>query len=331
MDVDRQRKRDIHRSRSNPMICQTAKHFRPVSRLTLQSLRFSLSSGRSIFLSGALFASYVLSVFSNIEAYSRMPIRRSLPDVISDAWSDFALWHSARFHSSISISRIVTGLLFVFSFFYTYHCFNVCNIRKYVVILIIALFFRSLALVVTQIPPPCHGFPNCVCSQTPYAELRKRFPVWKVAFVYFGTFGYGSGEIPCCGDLMMSGQAVMHVVLGLYLIDTMGLLLSPSKLAAVRFTVVVMITVASAYSVLIRAEYTISIVLSVVFVLLEEWLYQIGQTMCQFAYGPFLMTRFGQVFLWLEKEMDESEDEADVQGTVAWEGEKNGSLEVAVA
>jgi hypothetical protein len=313
MDYEKQRVRDVHRSRSNPMICQTAKHLRPVSRLTRQSLRLSFISIRSLVLAMCLLTTYALSVASNIHAYSRMPIRRALPDVISDTWSDFALWRTTGFHHNFPIPRLVTAILLLFALYYTYYCFNVCNIRKYVVLLSLALLFRCLVLIATQIPPPCHGFPNCSCSQVTFPVLIKKFSIVTIAAVYFGTFGYGTAAVPCCGDVMMSGQAIVQVVLALYLIDTMKLLLSESKLGAATFTLIVLIAIASPYSILIRAEYTISVVLSVVFVLMEEWVYQIGQTMCQFAYGPFVTTRFGRLFLWLEREFEEADDDGEAE------------------
>jgi hypothetical protein len=103
-------------------------------------------------------------------------------------------------------------------------------------------------------------------------------------------------------------------VLALYLIDTMKPLLAGSKVGAARFAAAVLIAGASAYSVLMRAEYTIGVLLSVVFVLLEERLYQIGQTMCQFAYGPFVTTRFGRIFLWIERELEDADDDGDAGG-----------------
>jgi hypothetical protein len=109
----------------------------------------------------------------------------------------------------------------------------------------------------------------------------------------------------------MSGNVALQTVLALYLTNTMKLIVVPEKVKAAKFTAFAMIGVSALYSVLIRSEYTVGVVVSVMFVAIEAWLYQIGQTMCDFVYGPFVTTRWGRLFLWMEKEIDEPDEDGD--------------------
>jgi hypothetical protein len=242
-----------------------------------------------------------------------MPVRRALPDVIFDQWSDFALWRSSKLAMQVPFPLIVTISLLSFCLYYTYECFSVCNIRKYAFLLCLAFFFRCLVLFVTQLPPPCHGFPNCPCAHLSYAELRQKYPLWVIAVIYFVTFGFGSRSIPACGCVLMSGHVTLQTVLALYLTDTMKLIVSQDKVSAAKFTAYVLIGLSSLYSILMRSDYTVGVVLSVIFVLLEAWLYQIAQTMCDFVYGPFVTTQWGRFFLWMEREFEEPHAEAGTE------------------
>jgi hypothetical protein len=309
--MDQEKQRDFHRSQSDPMICQTVKKVRIVSKMTRQSFFFSLKSIRTLILSiSFLFTSGITSL-TTVYAYSHMPVRRALPDVIFDNWCEFALWRGSPFVTWVPIPSIVTAVLLFACVYYTHQGFSVCNIRKHIAILCVAFVFRSVVVFVTQLPPPCHGFPNCPCGRVSFADLRQKSAVFWISMVYFGTFGFGFGEISGCGCGLMSGHVALQVVLALYLIDTMKFIVSQDKVNAVKFTGCVLIGLSLIYSVFIRSEYTVGVVLSVLFVMLVALIYRIGQIMCECAWGPFVMTPLGRWFMCLEREADDPEDDVD--------------------
>jgi hypothetical protein len=297
--MDKQEKqRGFRRTLSDPMICQTAKKARLVTKMTRQSLLFSLKSVRTLVLVIALLLTFAVTAVTALYAYSHMPVRRALPDVVFDNWCEFALWRGSAFVTWVP--SVVTAVLAFACAYYTHQGFSVCNVRKYIAILCLAFVFRSIALFATQLPPPCRGFPNCACGRVSFAALRERFGLARIVMVYFATFGFGIGEVQACGCELMSGHIALQLVLALYLIDTMTFIVSQDKVNAVKFTSYVLIGLSSLYSVLIRSEYTVGVILSVFFVSLVALLYRIGQTMCECAWGPFVTTPLGRWFMWLE-------------------------------
>jgi hypothetical protein len=234
-----------------------------------------------------------------------MPNTRALPDVLSDQWSELALWRGASFTANFRLSFIITCIITIFSAYFTYYCYNVCNIRKCVFLFTIALLFRCIVLLVNQLPPPCQGFPNCRCAQIRWSDLRERNSALRIVLIYLATFGFGTSRVPACGDTMMSGHATIQICLGLYLIDTMALIVTTEKLNAVKFTVFVLIGLSAIYAVLIRSEYTISVSISIAFVCVMAWLYGMGETMYDVNWGPFVMSRVGKAFVLMAKEIDE--------------------------
>jgi hypothetical protein len=207
--------------------------------------------------------------------------------------------------ANLRLSFIITCIITTFSAYFTYHCFNVCNIRKYVFLFVVALLFRCVVLLVNQLPPPCQGFPNCRCAQICWADVRRRNSPLRMVAIYLMTFGFGTSAVPACGDTMMSGHATIQICIGLYLIDTMALIVTAEKLNAVKFTVFVLIALSAFYAVLIRSEYTISVSISIAFVCVLAWLYGIGETMYDVNWGPFVMSRVGTAFVLMAKEIDE--------------------------
>jgi hypothetical protein len=304
--------RAIRRSKSDPMICQSAKQIRSVNRMTHQSLIFSLKSLRTFLLIVFLFLTSIFTSISVLYSYSHMPIRRALPDIVFDRWPDFALLRSSTLVIKFPLSFIVTLILLIGCLYYTFECFSVCNIRKHIVLFCFAFLFRCVVLFVTQLPPPCHGFPNCSCGRIPFTELRNQHSIGLIGLVYIVTFGFGLPGIPVCGSVLMSGTVTLQIIFGLYLIDTMKLIVSQDKVNAAKFTIFILIVISSLYSILLRSEYTLGVILSVVFVLFETWLYTIGQTMCDALWGPFVTTRLGRLFVWIEKEIEEPEDDIEI-------------------
>jgi hypothetical protein len=173
-----------------------------------------------------------------------------------------------------------------------------------------ATILRATFFVVTQLPPPCNGFPNCKCSLRSYETVRRDHSLLQIAVIYIISFGFGTARVPSCGDTMMSANVVLQCCLGFYLIETMELLVTPDKINAVKFTVFMLILTSSLYSVFIRSEYTIGVVLSVVVVFLECMIYGIGQKMYDASYGPFVTTAFGRLFTKLEDDIEQPDDDA---------------------
>jgi hypothetical protein len=300
--------RQFHRENSNPLLSSSIKQLRPVEKATLRSFKLSFFRVRTLLLFIAFSTSLVLTLFCHIYAYSRLPASHLLPDVVTDIWSDFGLCRSSVI-GKIQLARLITFSLLIFCVVYSYRCYNVCNIRKYIAIFTLANCLRAVFLAATQLPPPCRGFPDCGCAEIPFEKLRATHSVGTMALFYALTLGAGTSDIPSCGDTMMSGNILVQCCLGHYLIETMRLMLTDDKIHAAKFTVFMLILTSSLYSILIRSEYTVGVVLSVVIVSLEAVVYEIGQKMTWASYGPFVTTTFGQLFSALDDDIDELDDD----------------------
>ena len=300
--------REIHRSLSNPLISMGPNSVRHVKPMTMELLRSSLFNSRTLILTIFLVLSLIATYFGAVYTYAHTPGFRALPDVLADVWPTFGLLRSRALMGKLVLSSLVTCVLLVLSVIYTYRCFTVCKIRKFVFLLSVSLCFRVICNVSTQLPPPCTGFPDCKCGMTPYSHVAGDKGVIGMALVYLGTFGFGTRNVPVCGELMMSGDIMFQALLGVYLLETLEMLMDKQKYWAVKFTVYAMIGLSSMYVVIIRSEYTISVSVSLVFVWMIVKLYRAAEIMKDLSFGPFLTTRCGRIFAWLDDERDVIEE-----------------------
>lgn len=310
-----QARRELHRSISDPLISVAPKVTKPIGTVTIDGLLRELTSRRSIFLAVFLIFSLFMVTCSALYSSAFMPLNRALPDIIADLWPPLGFMCSSTFLSKIPFASLVTLFLVGGAGYYTYRCWSICNIRKYVFIFSVTMLIRSICIVSTQLPPPCNGFPNCKCVENSYSEVRKSHSIVRIALTYIATFGLGTSSIPACGDLLMSGHTALHCCLGAYFIDILEKIVTTEKLRAAQFIVWGLIGLSVVYTVITRKEYTIGPAVSIFFVYVHCLVFRIYDVMCRTSYGPFLTRRVGQFYTWLQadyEDLEMSEENVDV-------------------
>lgn len=386
--MKREETREIRRSTSNPLLSESQKKNRLPKKLKMSNLISSIKDPINIILMIFLIFAYLISNFCGVYFFymtafeNPRSLHKALPDVISDFWPSFALLRSLQdgfYYSSqdssskfstptliaiISsrLSGFVTFILLLISICFTINYYNMANIRKSAIILIISLLFKSLFTMVTQLPPPCAGFSHCKCSEyinkieninlylenncrnnNDFDDLHKKMyqntknesnitrnqnendssiknsnidyehtrickdsqsknrSPFTIALTNALSFGLGrTGSVPRCGGLMMSGRAIVQLCFGMYFIDLMKNSVSEPKYRAVCIVVFSLTAISFLNAILYRDEYTLSIAVSTVFVMVLYKLYWYAQALLEVGYGPFITTRFGMLFSMIE-------------------------------
>lgn len=304
--------REIHRSLSDPLIALSATAVRHVRSMTLSWLWASLRTTRSIILGSFLLFSLILSLFVAVYTYSKVPTHRALPDIVADVWPTFGLLRSASLMSTLVLSSWVTVVLVILCVIYTYRCFTVCKIRKYVFLFSVGLCFRAICNISTQLPPPCTGFPNCKCVVSSFDKVIEGQGVFRILMTYIATLGIGTKGTPTCGGLLMSGDLLVQSILGRYLLETIQMVMPKEKFWAVQFTVHALIAISFVYVVLIRSEYSIGVSTSVIWVWLVLKLYRAAEVMNELSFGPFVTSPAGRFFSWLDNDVIEVSEPDEV-------------------
>ena len=226
-----------------------------------------------------------------------MPNKKSLPDILFDNWKSFALIRS--FFSIYIIPTLFTLILIILSLILIYNKFNICNIKKIFILFSFSNLIRCLFFMSTQLSPPCIGYSNCTCSINTYDKIIEKKKPFVISMVYFITFGIGTINIPACGDFMMSGSISLQWIIGLFIIETF---LYDSNFSILKFNILIRISllIFTIFQIFIRNQYTIGAALSITFIELS-WLFYGGlQALNDKGYSPFLTTKFGHLFSWIE-------------------------------
>lgn len=295
----------MRREISDPLLMHTARQLTVPRPVTKEDFRTAFFQMRTIFLTIFFIASMIINHVTTIYVYSHMMHIRALPDAIADQWKSFALLRSIPIIANVRISTVITIVFVVVDVYTTINCFNVANVRKFVLILGLSLLMRSIFNLMTQLPPPCAHYPNCICMDRDFADIEKeKYSKLQILMIYIFTLGFGTEKVPACGDFMMSGHVALQCCLGFYFLDIYKYVsLSKPKQLGVRAIVMFMIAFSALYSVLIRVEYTISSLLAVFFVGFCWAAYWCCQNMIWAGYEhPFLTTILGQLFMFIEQD-----------------------------
>ena len=292
----------VKRTFSEPLLSEIARQPPRLKRATWAILVSSIKCRSCILLISAAAVVYIITSLCHVYTFFRAPNGRSLPDVIADIWPTFGLLRSGNCIIYLHASTFVTFLLFSLSLYFSVNFFSIAKIKKSVFICLVALALRCVFVLSTQLPPPCAGFSKCKCAEISYNEVREKHSVVYIAMLYIVTFGLGTDSVPKCGDMMMSYQTTFQTCLGMYFIDLMQSVVSETKYRAVKIFVFTMISISAISSVMIRKEYTISVALAVLVVLVLYKLYYCAQIMQDISYGPFLTSTIGMIFSWFENE-----------------------------
>ena len=293
--------REFKRSNSKPLISSASYEQVPPKKATLFQVKSSLFTTRSLFCFVLLVISLFLTCLCNVYSSSKVITMKSLPDIIADLAPDIALYRSSGFITNFGISGIVSVILFSCCLYYTYKCFNIANIRKTVLLFSASLIFRCVCSTFTTITSPCIGYPNCTCT-VHFGDIIKKHSVLAIALVYFITFGYGTSTIPSCNNAFMSAMFSFQMCLFLHIFEIQKKTLPKDKLRGFTFLFSFLLLSSAVSSILIRNESTVSIVLSLVFVLLVYKLACCDEEMMSVDYGPLVTSLHGRFLAWLSGE-----------------------------
>lgn len=246
---------------------------------------------------------FVMNLF-NAFAYSRMPTRDAIPDIISSYCKNYAYLRGSKTYMSFQPADLLSIVLTVSSIIITILRWDVVNVPKLAFAYNISLAVRILFFSVTGLPPACIGYPNCPCANIPYSIISKDYSLPKIAFIYTFAVGLFLGNIPQCGDLTMSGHTIYLWVLALFITDALNVIFSGKILMLMKILIYLILVLVTITIILIRNHYTIDILFATVFVNLIWTYYTWMAILIKIKHHAFRKSRLGEIMGWFEKKLD---------------------------
>lgn len=162
---------------------------------------------QDIALYAFVFSSVIFMVLLNAVAAQRVPIAYPLPDVIHNR---FMVSKCIRIKITKAISQISNDfiLLQIFLLFFLLFVFpQYFDFRRSVLIYGFICIIRAISFLLTSLPIPCTGEPNCPCADRANIKALQRGNPLKIAMSWL--FGLGMFlKYPECGDLIISGHTI---------------------------------------------------------------------------------------------------------------------------
>lgn len=249
---------------------------------------------------------YIMNIF-NAFAYSRMPTREAIPDIVANSCKNCAYLRGSKTYMSFQPADMLSVVLTVSSILITILRWDIVNVPKLAYVYNVSLIVRILFFTVTGLPPACIGYPNCPCGAIPYSTISRNYSILKIAFIYTFALGLFLGNIPQCGDLAMSGHTIYLWVLALYIIDALNIIFSGKILALIKILMYFLLVFVTITIILIRNHYTIDILFATVFVNLTWTLYSWMAVLTRIKHYSFKKSLQGKIIEWFEKKVDADE------------------------
>lgn len=249
---------------------------------------------------------FIMNIF-NAFAYSRMPTREALPDIIANGCKNCAYLRGSKTYMSFQPADMLSVLLTVSSILITILRWDAVNVPKLAYVYNVSLAVRILFFSVTGLSPACIGYPNCPCAVIPYSTISRNYSLPKIAFIYTFALGLFLGSIPQCGDLAMSGHTIYLWVLALYIIDVLNIIFVGKILTMIKIVIYFLLIFVTITIILIRNHYTIDILFATVFVNLIWTLYSWMAILVRINHYSFKKSLHGKIIEWLERKIDSDE------------------------
>lgn len=204
-----------------------------------------------------LMMSVVTMTTVNGFAAQRIPLTKALPDFIQDHFF-VADYLRENITSPFQISNVVVfiQIFLLIAFFLTVPQYM--NVRRFVCIYGTLCLIRSVSFLITSLPPPCAGSPNCPCA-TP--EVIKLFKEGNPFFIGL-TWLFGVGiflKYPQCGDLIISGHTMWLWLTTRTLCSVMVYAFPPPFNWLANSVLIVLTLIAMVYIVLSKNHYSIDV------------------------------------------------------------------------
>lgn len=217
---------------------------------------------QDLFLTFCMGTALVMMMLFNSLAAQRMPTAAPLPDIILDKFpvaSKLRMNGVGSFQFSnfacMAMAVLLVGSLLVFP--------NIINVRKALFVYSILAAIRSVSFLVTSLPPPCAGTPNCPCADpVELAKLRSANPIVIAASWLFGLGMFLT--YPQCGDLIISGHT-MYLWLALRVVlNVINVAFRSPMSDIISGSLIVFVVSACAYIIVVRNHYSIDVWLGVI-------------------------------------------------------------------
>lgn len=160
-----------------------------------------------IFVLSYIILSAIIMTIANSVAAQRMPVQKALPDLIQDRFnvSDYLRTKVANSPFQISNVLILTQISLLVIFIFTVPQY--LNLRRLLFIFGTLYLIRGVSFLITSLPAPCSGSPNCPCADANVIKSFNEGGTMKIAFTWL--FGIGIFlKYPQCGDLIISGHTL---------------------------------------------------------------------------------------------------------------------------
>lgn len=186
---------------------QKSRHiYDPTINLPFPFNRVSLTK-QDIVLYIFVFSSVIFMNLLNALAAQRVPAATPLSDFIHDR---FVVSKCLRSNITKAISQISNDFILfqIFLLFFILFVFpQFFDFRRAVLIYGCICFIRAIAFIVTSLPIPCAGEPNCPCADRANIRALKDGNAFRIAMSWL--FGLGMFlKYPQCGDLIISGHTI---------------------------------------------------------------------------------------------------------------------------
>lgn len=237
--------------------------------------------------------SILLMTYVNAVAAQRMPITSALPDIVHEMFPYAEIIRNSPSFTVLQPSNIVCLVFAGFLIASGIALWNYANIRKWLFIYSVMCLIRALSFLVTSLPAPCSGFPNCPCSDPDVIKSLNDVNSAHIAFSWAIGLGMFS-PYPQCGDLIISGHT-MYLALAFDCLSELYDSAFPYSLTfLLKASLRLMYILSLGYIIVARNHYSIDVVLGL---LLER--------SCWFIYTSLqkeVKTDGGNIFVrWLER------------------------------
>ena len=202
--------------------------------------------------------SVLSGTYANAHAAQRMPIGKALPDLVHDFFKCGEEIRGAEEFLKMQYSNLMCVLLIVGMFVLVILAPDRTNVKKIFFLYGFMMILRLVAFLITSMPAPCSGLPNCPCADKNEIENLKKYSAFRVAVTW--TTGMGMfAKLPQCGDLIISGHTMFLWLSFKWIMEAAGRMVRKTTAHTIDIISVVEFIIIASYITLSRNHYTIDV------------------------------------------------------------------------
>lgn len=206
-----------------------------------------------VFWGGILF----MTVFNAIAA-RQMPVSAPLPDFVHNIFKTGQEIRGSPVFLEMQFSNLLCVIYIAYLVICCFIVPDVSNTRKFLLLYGVACVIRAISFVITSMPAPCAGLPNCPCADPKELDRLRSMNPLKIALTW--TFGFGMfAKLPQCGDLIISGHTMFMWMSTRWIIEVTSRALNTHTAGLVKLVSMYVFFVGIVYISLSRNHYTIDV------------------------------------------------------------------------